>query len=164
MKVSEVTHKSTLSDDHLQKFELFNSLFDGSNAHEMSYKERETLGDRWKQGLVYGEVRYLYFIPVFELLKPKPGEVFWDLGCGAARPQAMASLNFPFLKACKGIEYLKNLSEWATDMAKELQSKCKAIGRPFSPIEVVNGDMLEVDWFDADIILFNSVCYPDSLV
>lgn len=40
----------------------------------------------WKTELIYGEVRYLYFIPVFEFVKPKPGEVFVDLGCGAARP------------------------------------------------------------------------------
>ena len=24
--------------------------------------------------------------------------------------------------------------------------------------------MLEVDWFDADIIYFSSVCYPDFLI
>ena len=109
-------------------------------------------------------MRYLYFIQVFELLKPQPGEVFWDLGCGAAVPQAMASLNFPFLKACKGVEYLKNLANWATEMAKQLKAKCKAAGLPFSPIEVINGDILECDWTDADIIFFNSVCYPDSLI
>jgi len=76
----------------------------------------------------------------------------------------MASLHFPFLKACKGVEFLKMLADCATQVAQELASKCEAAGRPFSPIEVINGDMLEVDWFDADIIYFSSVCYPDYLI
>ena len=41
---------------------------------------------QWKTELIYGEIRYLYFIPVLEFVKPRAGEVFWDLGCGAARP------------------------------------------------------------------------------
>jgi predicted RNA methylase len=32
------------------------------------------------------------------------------------------------------------------------------------PIEIVKGDMLEVDWSDADIIYASSICFPDELV
>jgi len=45
-----------------------------------------------------------------------------------------------------------------------LASKCLEQNLAHAPIEIVNGDMLEIDWFDADIIYFSSVCFPDSLV
>lgn len=32
------------------------------------------------------------------------------------------------------------------------------------PIEIVKGDMLEVDWSDADIVYASSICFPDELV
>ena len=51
----------------------------------------------------------MYFIPILEYTKPKPGEVFWDLGCGAGKPLITASLAFPELKVCRGIELLENL-------------------------------------------------------
>ena len=44
------------------------------------------------------------------LMKPKPGEVFWDIGCGGAKPVAIAAMVYPSLKACKGIEYLPQLA------------------------------------------------------
>jgi hypothetical protein len=33
------------------------------------------------------------------------------------------------------------------------------------PIEIVKGDMLEVDWWsNADIVYASSICFPDELV
>ena len=60
--------------------------------------------------MIYGEVVFYYFIPLLEYAKPKPGEVFYDLGCGAGKPLLTASLAFPKLKVCKGIEYLEGLA------------------------------------------------------
>ena len=45
----------------------------------------------------YGEVLFEHFIAVLEYAQPQPGEVFWDLGCGAGRPLVTASLAFPDL-------------------------------------------------------------------
>jgi hypothetical protein len=55
----------------------------------------------------YGEVLYMQFTPVIDFVKPKENEIFWDIGCGAARPQLSAALNFPQLKACKGVDLLE---------------------------------------------------------
>ena len=49
-------------------------------------------------------------------------------------------------------------------MGQELENKCKQSGISHAPIEIVNGDMLSIDWFDADIIFFSSVCFPDFLI
>jgi len=43
------------------------------------------------------------------LVNPKAGEVFWDIGCGGAKPLAIAALEFPELGACKGVEMLPEL-------------------------------------------------------
>lgn len=113
IKIRAITHQETLTPEQLQKFELYNSLYEEIDAHNISNVARTELDMHWKTELIYGEVRYLYFIPCFEFVKPKEGEVFYDLGCGASRPQMLASLNFPFLKACKGIEFLKMLADCA---------------------------------------------------
>lgn len=67
-----------------------------------------------KTEFTYGEVLFPYFIPLLELTEPKEGEVFYDLGCGGGRPLFIASLNFPSLKKCVGIEYLEGLYQLAS--------------------------------------------------
>ena len=54
----------------------------------------------------YGEVLFCYFIPLLNLVSPKPGEIFWDLGSGTGKALAIAALAFPFLKKVCGVEYL----------------------------------------------------------
>lgn len=54
----------------------------------------------------YGECEYLYLLPLLNFIKPKSGESFYDLGCGTAKPIALAALEFPALKSCVGIELL----------------------------------------------------------
>ena len=50
------------------------------------------------------------FIPLLEYVKPQPGEILYDLGCGSGKPLITASLAFPDLKVCKGMELLKGLT------------------------------------------------------
>ena len=69
----------------------------------------------------YGEVMFHQFVALMNLADPKPGEIFWDIGCGGGKPQAIAALVFPFLKSCKGIELLDNLFNVATDASAHLQ-------------------------------------------
>jgi hypothetical protein len=53
---------------------------------------------------------------VLNLVSPSAGEVFWDLGCGLAKPLVAAALTYPYLKAIKGVEYLDGLY----DIAKQI--------------------------------------------
>ena len=64
----------------------------------------------------------MHFIPLLEYIKPQPGDIFYDLGCGAGKPLLAASLAYPDLKVCKGIELLKGLSYIAEEVATNVAS------------------------------------------
>ena len=47
---------------------------------------------------------------MLDFMKPKRGEIFYDLGCGSGQPLMIAAMAYPALKACRGIELLENLA------------------------------------------------------
>ena len=75
--------------------DLFDNIYNKQDASQISQKERMRVNVCERIEFTYGEVLFSYFIPVLELVRPQPGEIFWDIGCGAGRPLAIASLNFP---------------------------------------------------------------------
>ena len=58
----------------------------------------------------------MHLVPLIDVAKPKPGEIFYDLGCGAGRPVITTALAFPYLKVCKGIEFLEGLTSLAQEV------------------------------------------------
>lgn len=112
----------------------------------------------------YGEVVFEHFVAVLDYVKPKEGEVFWDLGCGAGRPLVAASLAFANLKACKGLELLEQLTLLGQEVASRTDQACAQIEIEHAPIEVIQGDILTHDWFDADLIYLSAVCFSEELV
>jgi predicted nicotinamide N-methyase len=49
----------------------------------------------------------------------------------------------------------------AQDVTKYLKDQCKGKNVPLAEIEIIQGDILEVDWFEADILYFSNVCFND---
>ena len=145
-----------------RKYTLFESIFKKADASQVSQKDRVRFNVSEKMEFTYGEVLFPYFIPLFELTKPKPGEIFWDIGCGAGRPLAVVSLNFPQLSKCYGVELLEGLYELAKSSSLAIMSQSDF--PEVVPIEIFQGDMLEVDWSNADIVYASSICFPDALV
>ena len=96
-----------LPEDISARNEVFNLIHEGTDAHLTSDTERAEKDLHWQTELIYGEVLFQHFIPALEYVKPQPGEVFWDLGCGGGRPLMTASLAYPELRACKGLEILE---------------------------------------------------------
>ena len=64
---------------------------------------------------------FQYFIPLLDHVKPKAGETVYDLGCGAGKPLLIASLTYPDLKVCRGIEYMEGLADLGKDVATKAQ-------------------------------------------
>ena len=121
----------------------------------------------------YGEVLFHQFVALMNLAEPKPGEIFWDIGCGGAKPQAIAAFAFPFLKVCKGVELLDNLYQLAENAIKSVHTnvdiyneKCQLDSKIFiPPIELIHGDILQTPWApEADIVYISSVCFPEILI
>jgi precorrin-6B methylase 2 len=72
-------------------------------------------------------------------VKPKAGEIFWDLGCGAGKPMTIASLCFPELKGVFGVEILEGLSKIALNMSELIKSISESsLGKgSISPISII---------------------------
>jgi hypothetical protein len=54
-----------------------------------------------RNNFTYGEISLLSFPFLLQNANPKKGEVFYDLGCGVAKPSFYASFLYDFSK-CKG--------------------------------------------------------------
>ena len=76
----------------------------------------------------------------------------------------IASLAFPKLKACKGLEYFEQLTLLGKEVAKRTDEACTLLSQEHAPIEVHQGDIVAFDWFDADIIYLSAVCFSEELV
>jgi hypothetical protein len=58
---------------------------------------------------------------------------------------------------------LEGLYDLATTSAQHLLTTAK--DHTLVPIEILKGDMLEVNWWStADIVYASSICFPDALV
>ena len=102
---------------------------------------------------------------MLQAVKPKQGEVFWDLGCGSGRPMMVASLIYPFLKECNGVELLPDLAKLAEEACARLEASCTEDDIEYSKINVIEGDILKVDWWtNGDIIYGATLLFPDELL
>ena len=106
VKMREFTQASVLPPEWKAKYEIYEQVHKDTDAHETSNAERSEKELHNQTAFIYGEIVFMYFVPLLEYAKPQPGEVFWDLGCGAGKPLVTASLAFPQLKVCRGIELL----------------------------------------------------------
>ena len=86
--------------------QVYSKALEGIDAYNTSLKERMTRNILTQKEFNYGEVYFSYFIPILDFVEPKPGEIFYDLGCGTGKPLLIAALAFPWLAECKGIELL----------------------------------------------------------
>ena len=118
---------------------------------------RRALGREKDNELTYGEVLFRPFYRLLdEVVQPRPGEVFVDLGSGTGRAVFVAALCFPRLAACKGYEVSPALHDDAMRCHGELS------GSVMAPVELHCADVLRrTDWAAADIVWIASVCLSD---
>jgi len=93
------------------------------------------------------------------MAKPLPGEIFYDLGCGTGLPSAIAAIMFPELASSGGVEYLEVITEMGARAIEKITKSCNDQGIRLAPLDVRRGDILEVDWSNADILLCNNVTW-----
>ena len=100
----------------------------------------------------------------------KPGGVFIDLGHGTGKGVLSGCLIHGF-ETCRGIELLENLYKQSLKMKQgyeryvdtlDEQEYCLLHAPPC--FEVEHGNILKLDWSEADFILANSTCFSYQLL
>ena len=69
-----------------------------------------------------------------------------------------AALAMPDLETVNGVEYLEGVYQCAVKAGKRFKEMTDV------SMNLIQGDMLEVDWSDADIIFTSSICFPQELI
>lgn len=139
---------------------IFEESLAGTDAHATSFKERQATDSHDDNQFTYGEVLLPECTMLLDYVKPQPGEVLYDLGCGSGRPMLAASMAWPELRSCIGIELMPQVFELGNKVAQKFNSLCKQRDIPHAPVSVLHGDILQIDWSSADIIFFASVLFP----
>lgn len=143
-----------------QAKKILDHLYLGINGYDISAKARQKMVVSDK-AFTYGEVIPDQFHQILSFVKPKPNEVFYDLGSGLGKPTFLASMLFDFSKAT-GIELLadlwqvseKVLERFEKDIRPGLDERKKA-----QTIDFVNENFLDYDFSDGDIIFTHSTCF-----
>jgi len=99
LSVSEYSIESLLNQDLLKRYEIYNSIYNEIKQvpYDMAIEDRAKVTVEGGNGMefTYGECEYLHLLPLLNLVKPKAGDVFYDLGCGTAKPIAVAAFEYP---------------------------------------------------------------------
>ena len=115
VKVTEFKTDELILAQSPVNYKLYKELYTDFVPAQISGKERAELDEicQNKTEFTYGEILYESFAPFLKLVDPQPGQIFYDIGCGGAKPLAIAALEYPELKECIGIEFLPNLASMA---------------------------------------------------
>ncbi len=102
-------------------------------------------------GYTYGEATFDSFYKMLTIIKPKQGEVFYDLGCGLGKKVIIAALCFPFSKSF-GIEKLEDLFIVANKINNIFKEEVTLNLKNIAITKIVHGDFREFNFSDADVI------------
>lgn len=145
--------------------QLVNQLYEGISGFSVSINSREQEGKMDEPSLTYGELTDTSIVEVLAVVKPQPGEVFYDLGSGAGKPVLWASVLYDWRKCC-GVELLKGLYELSLQQAEKLKSSPelgKLLPNKAMNVEFINNDILNQDFSDANVILTNATAFSQDL-
>lgn len=138
---------------------IYEKIFLGLNGYSISLLEKEERQKNEKifSSILYGEVSFelLYAIYVLHPVNEYTGKakVFYDLGSGIGNAVISSYLTGMFDK-CVGVEVLDSLYNTSLEAKKRLvQIDQKAEKK----VEFIHDNILNVDFSDADIVLF---CCP----
>ena len=138
---------------------IYSKIFQGINGYGISLleKEQKKLSQIIFKDVLYGEVslELLYAIyvlpPVSDYIKNC--KVFYDLGSGIGNAVISSYLTGNFDK-CVGVELMDSLYNTSLDVKKRLVEFDRSAK---SKVNFIHDNMLNVDFYDADLLLF---CCP----
>lgn len=145
--------------------EMFDRLYAGVSAYEISHgqRRRDSLEDR---SLIYGEVTLESFHHVLSKAAPPAGGVFCDLGSGSGKALFLAAMLFDFSRLV-GIELLTDLVEISRQVLGRYQEQVRPAlpgERQQQEIEIIAGDLLQLDISGVDLVFTHSTCFEPPLL
>lgn len=144
---------------------IFNKLYEKVDGRSLSLKGREDK-DLKSKSFVYGEVVPDSFYQLLVDVNPQPGQVFYDLGSGTGKAVFLAHLLYDF-SHCKGIELVEPLYEASHQVSQMYESEIRPtiIDKVDDrKVTLIQGNFLEYDMSDGDVIFMNSTCFQDDLM
>jgi trans-aconitate methyltransferase len=145
--------------------EILGRLYHQVSGPAISLAEQKRMG-REEDSTTYGEVRAASVHELLSAVAPREGENFIDLGSGLGTATLAAAMLFPFRRLV-GVELLTGLG----DAARKALSRYDAEVRPQlselhqqQRIEFLDGDLLEVDLSDFDVVFSQAVCFDAELM
>lgn len=117
------------------------------------------------QAFVYGESHLPSMPLIFQEIRPRQGEIFYDLGCGSGRLLLYAALSFSFAK-CIGVELLDDLVGIAKTKIEFCKTRLVELSLPnmMSAVEVIHADFTKIDVSDADVIYIAATCFSNKFM
>lgn len=134
----------------------------------------------------YGEIEFPSFLQILRTAQATDGQIFVDLGCGAGKAVVAAALSEVQFLRITGIELLPALTSCARKAVAGLREMIDKIGDSKSVtshfeariagafgsscnlhlplIDIKEGDILEIDWSDADLVYISSICFPENVL
>ena len=150
----------------LKQFEkMINDLYGNLKGTEISISERRSKAIE-SNTFVYGEAVLDSLSKIFSIVNPQKDEVFCDLGSGLGKVILFAAMMYPF-KECLGIELLENLHQKSVEIRQSLSEKYEPDwwdGREPSEIKLIQGDFLQYDTSDVDILYSCSTCFDEEMM
>ena len=120
--------------------------------HEsVAYRDKQKMPNKT---LTYGEILPTSFAQMLEITQPQPGEIYYDLDCGAGKAVFTAALCFPKL-VCRGVELLPPLHAIAENLLTQMDTSRHSI-------KFICADFMSVNFQDADIVFLNATCFQDD--
>lgn len=149
--------------DRTEALKLLNSLYLGVDGFGISRQERLAYKNS-DSSLTYGEITFESFASMLSYANVKPGEIFYDLGCGTGKPVFASALLEPFSK-CIGIEILEDLYEKACKVKEKFEKNIQPqLKQSIAKISFIHSNMFDVDISDGDVFYISATCFSDDMM
>lgn len=144
---------------------ILNELYEGIKGTIISCSERSRLNIS-SPVYVYGECELDSMDKILQIVAPKEGEVFLDLGFGTGKQIFTAAMLGSFAEI-RGIEIMQDLYQTTTDALDRFREEYLPQlpeDFEFPEINLVRGDFLEEDFSDVNVAYMCSTCFSDEMM
>ncbi len=145
---------------------LQQTLYADVPGYSLSSAGRTKIEREWDSSLTYGEVTPEAVETMLSQVTAKDGEVFYDLGCGTGKAVIFAAFLHNFAR-CVGIDLVWDLWQAADQVRARYETEIQPLfpaERQGQQISFINGNFLEQDISDADIVFTHCTCFGEDLM